>query len=99
MSQRPYGIQKSWQIGWRSVRASTADDSRESFRRVIEDEGTRATGNHGRMALVSVNEYLPELGGITSRYTRSSPLAGTFAVAANEQHVSEVRSNVSCDPQ
>jgi hypothetical protein len=51
--------------------------------------------DQGRMALVSVNEYVPEAGGITSRYTRSSPLAGTLAVAANEQHVWELRSSVS----
>ena len=42
------------------------------------------------MALVSVKEYVPEAGGITSRYTLSSPLAGTLAVAANEQHVCEL---------
>ena len=47
---------------------------------------------------MSVNEYVPELGGITSRYTRSSPSAGTLVVAANEQHVSELRSSVSCGP-
>jgi hypothetical protein len=50
------------------------------------------------MAVVSVNEYVT-LDGNTSGYTRSSPLAGTFAVAANEQHVSELRSSVSCGPQ
>ena len=47
------------------------------------------------MALVSVNEYVT-LDGNTSGYTRSSPLAGTFAVAANEQHVVEVDSRASC---
>jgi len=47
------------------------------------------------MADVSVNEYVT-LDGNTSGYTRSSPLAGTFAVAANEQHVVEVGSSASC---
>jgi hypothetical protein len=57
---------------------------------------TDASGNYrGRMALVSVNEYVV-LDGNTSGYTRSSPLAGTFAVAANEQHVVEVGSSASC---
>jgi len=47
------------------------------------------------MALVSVNEYVA-LDGNTSGYTRSSPLAGTFAVAASEQHVVEVGASASC---
>ena len=50
----------------------------------------------GRMALVSVNEYVPEAGKGTSGYTRSSPSAGTFAVTANEQHAGEIGSSVSC---
>src|SRR5262245_9040594 len=51
--------------------------------------------DQGRMALVSVNEYVA-LDGNTSGYTRSSPLAGTVAVTANEQHVGETESSVSC---
>ena len=50
------------------------------------------------MALVSVNECVPDAETITSRYTRSSPSGGMVAAAANEQHVGDIGSRVSCVP-